>query len=83
MCNWEGRAQTYVFSPGPGCKPELVGTSSDGTMASRKAGTASIIVDAPYFNFAPTEARCIPSGLNRVTWRLTSGKLTSSSVKVR
>lgn len=28
-------------------------------------------------------ATCIPSGLKRVTWRLTGGKLTSSSAKVR
>lgn len=83
MCNWEGRAQTYVFSAGAGCKPALLGTFTDGTMASRKAGTASVVVEAPYFTLAATESRCFPSGLKRVTWRLSSGKLTSSSVKVR
>jgi hypothetical protein len=30
-----------------------------------------------------TESGCFPSGLRRVTWRLSSGKLRSSSVTVR
>jgi hypothetical protein len=83
MCNWEGIARTYVFTAGSACKPQLLGTFDQGTFATRKVAPASVIVDAPYFTMAATESRCFPSGLKRVTWRLNSGKLRSSSVTVR
>jgi hypothetical protein len=83
MCNWEGIARTYVFSAGSACKPHLLGTFDQGTFATRKVAAASVIVEAPYFTMAPTESRCFPSGLKRVTWRLNAGKLSSSSVTAR